>query len=115
MTALAKICGIRSPDTLEAALAGGADFVGFVFYPRSPRNVTPTEAAALAGAARGRSRITALVVDADDQFLGEIIATLRPDVLQLHGAETPERVAEIKARHSVAAMKAIRSSRQLQR
>ncbi|MGE0629431.1 MAG: phosphoribosylanthranilate isomerase [Hyphomicrobiaceae bacterium] len=102
-----KICGIRTPQALDAALSGGADFVGFVFFPRSPRNVRPAEAARLAAPARGRAAIVALLVDPDDLLLEDVIPALKPDLLQLHGHEGPERVAAIKARHGIAVMKAI--------
>lgn len=103
-----KICGLRTKDALDAALSGGADFVGLVFYPKSPRNVTLAEAAALAQAARGKVQVVALLVDADDAVLAEIAGRVRPDLLQLHGTETPARVAEIKARFGIPVMKAIR-------
>ena len=92
-----KICGLSDEESVDAALAAGADFVGFVFFARSPRNVTLDRAAALAARARGRAAIVALTVDAADSALGEIAATLRPDLLQLHGGETPERVGVIRA------------------
>jgi phosphoribosylanthranilate isomerase len=101
-----KICGLSTPDTLSAALDGGATHVGFIFFARSPRNVTPAEAAALRRAAKGRARAVAVTVDADDAFLDAIVAEMAPDLLQLHGKETPERVAEVKARHGLPVMKA---------
>ncbi len=108
MPAKVKICGLRTKDALDAALSGGADFVGLVFYPQSPRNVTMAEAAALARAARGKAQVVALLVDPDDALLAEIAGRVRPDLLQLHGSETPARVAEIKARCNIAIMKAIK-------
>jgi phosphoribosylanthranilate isomerase len=81
--------------------------VGFIFYPRSPRNVSPAEAGRLRESARGRAVAVAVVVDADDARLDEIIAAARPDMLQLHGSETPERTQAIKARTGVPVMKAI--------
>ena len=81
--------------------------VGFIFFPKSPRNVTPATAAALAEGARGRAAITAVTVDANDAALSEIVAKLRPDLLQLHGRETPERIAELRAKFGVPVMKVI--------
>jgi phosphoribosylanthranilate isomerase len=108
MTMLVKICGLRTRDTVAAALDVGADMIGFLFYPRSPRYVSIAEAAALAAPARGRAAIVALTVDADDEALAAIVEGLGPDLLQLHGAETPERAAAIRARFGVPVMKAIR-------
>lgn len=103
-----KICGLSTPDSVDVAIAAGADLVGFVFYPRSPRNVTPALAAQLAARARGRAKIVALVVDADDSLLQEIMATVDPDVFQAHGSETPERVVEIGRLTGKPVIKAIR-------
>jgi phosphoribosylanthranilate isomerase len=102
-----KICGLSEPESVDAALDAGADFVGFVFFPRSPRNVALERAAALAERARGRAGIVALTVDADDSLLAAIMETVRPDLLQLHGDETPERVAAIAALTGCAAMKVL--------
>ena len=82
---------------MDAALKGGADYVGLVFFAKSPRNVAFKDATNLAELARGQAKIVALVVDADDAMLNDIIEQVSPDVLQLHGSETPERVAAIKA------------------
>lgn len=108
MTTLVKICGIRTGEALEAALAGGAGMIGLVFFPPSPRCVTSDEAARLADLARGRARIVALVVDADDKLLGEIAAKVKPDLFQLHGAETVARCREVKERLGIPVMKAIK-------
>ena len=102
-----KICGLSTAATLDAALAAGADMVGFVFFPKSPRHISYDTARALGGQARGRAGIVALSVDADDAELGAIAEALRPDLLQLHGRETPERVAAIRARFDLPVMKAI--------
>jgi phosphoribosylanthranilate isomerase len=102
-----KICGLSDEESVDAALEAGADFVGFVFFPPSPRNVALARAAALAGRARGKARIVALTVDADDALIGEIVATLSPDLLQLHGAETPARVDAVKRATRRPAMKVI--------
>ena len=93
---------------MAAALAAGADDIGLVLFPPSPRSVSVDEAEALADLARGRASIVALTVDADDALLAVIAAKVRPDILQLHGNESPERVAEIRRRHGIAVMKAIK-------
>jgi phosphoribosylanthranilate isomerase len=108
MTTKVKICGLGTEAALAAALEGGADYVGLVFFPPSPRNVTPAAAKALAGAARSRAKIVALAVDPDDALIDTIVASAAPDLLQLHGEETPERVAEIRRRWGVPVMKAIK-------
>lgn len=88
-----KICGLSDAAGVDAALVGGARYVGFVFFPKSPRNVTLEKAAALATPARGRADTVAVTVDATDEALTAISAALQPDWIQLHGAETPARVA----------------------
>ena len=98
MSGIVKICGLSTRETLEAALEAGADMVGLVFFPRSPRHVTLAEAAALAEAARGRATIVALTVDPDDATLDAVGEAVRPDLLQLHGRETPQRTAAIRHR-----------------
>ena len=103
-----KICGLSTAESMQAALDAGAEMVGLVFYPRSPRNVSLEQAAALAAQARGRAKIVALVVDADDALLKSIVNAVRPDYLQLHGSETPVRVAEITTLFHVPAIKAIK-------
>jgi phosphoribosylanthranilate isomerase len=107
MELIVKICGLSTRPTLAAALEAGADMVGFVFFPPSPRVVSAELAAELAGEARGRAEIAALTVDADDRTIGKIVETMNPDWLQLHGKETPERVAEIHERFGRRIMKAI--------
>lgn len=107
MSLLIKICGLSTAPTLEAALDGGADMVGFVFFPKSPRNLSFDQAAALAPLVAGRAAKVALSVDADDALMDRIIAALRPDMLQLHGHETPERVHALKVRTGLPVMKAI--------
>ena len=102
-----KICGLKTADAIDAALAGGASHVGFIFFGKSPRNVAPEEAGRLREAARGRAKAVAVTVDADDAFLDRIIEAMRPDMLQLHGQETPARVAEVKARYRLPVMKAL--------
>jgi phosphoribosylanthranilate isomerase len=102
-----KICGLRSEAALDAALAAGADYVGFVFYERSPRNISPAAARVLANRARGRAKVVVLLVDPDDALLAEVIDAVAPDIVQLHGTETPARVAEIAQRFGLPVMKAV--------
>ena len=92
----AKICGLTTPDTLDAALTGGAAFVGAVVFPKSPRHIDPLHAATLFQRARNRARIVAVTVDADDVLLTEIALILKPDLIQLHGSETPERATQVR-------------------
>lgn len=102
-----KICGLKEPLSMAAALEAGADFVGLVFFEKSPRNVSLDQAAALAKQARGRARIVALTVNPDDAALEAITGAFPPDYLQLHGSESPARVAEIAARFDLPIIKAI--------
>jgi phosphoribosylanthranilate isomerase len=107
MSVLIKICGLSSLDALDVALDAGADMVGFVFFAPSPRNVALGAARVLGARVKERALKVALSVDADDALLRDSIAALRPDLLQLHGKETPERVAAIKAAFNLPVMKAI--------
>ncbi|MER8763817.1 phosphoribosylanthranilate isomerase [Mesorhizobium sp. M0968] len=102
-----KICGLKTDKALAAALAGGASHVGFIFFAKSPRYVEPAEAGRLREAARGKAKAVAVTVDASDAFLDDIVEKMQPDMLQLHGAEPPERVAEVKARYGLPVMKAL--------
>ncbi|MEI9407346.1 phosphoribosylanthranilate isomerase [Mesorhizobium salmacidum] len=102
-----KICGLKTDQAMAAALAGGASHVGFIFFPKSPRYVEPAEAGRLREAARGKALAVAVTVDASDAVLDEIVEKMQPDMLQLHGSETPERVTELKARHGLPVMKAL--------
>ena len=102
-----KICGLKTPETIAAALDGGASHIGFIFFAKSPRYVEPELAGHLREAARGRAQAVAVVVDAGDAFLDRIASETKPDILQLHGKETPERVAEVKARYGLPVMKAL--------
>lgn len=102
-----KICGLTRPGDVQAALAAGAGWLGFVFYPPSPRAITPELAATLTAAVpAGRARV-GLFVDPDDATLDATLARVPLDIIQLHGAETPARVAEIRARHGLPVMKAV--------
>lgn len=99
MTAMAKICGVSTPEAVRAAVDGGAAFLGFMFFARSPRNIAPEAAARLAPPARTRGvRIVAVAVDPADVEVDAIVAGLSPDLIQLHGHESPARVREIAAR-----------------
>jgi phosphoribosylanthranilate isomerase len=102
-----KICGLKTDAALAAALAGGASHVGFIFFPKSPRALDPAEAGRLREAARGKAKAVAVTVDGTDALLDEVVAGMQPDMLQLHGKETPERVAEIKARYGLPVLKAL--------
>ena len=107
MSLLVKICGLSTAATLEVALEAGADAVGFVFFPPSPRHLGYEAARALGARVKGRVEKVALSVDADDAMLAAAVEALRPDALQLHGKETPARVAAIKQRFGLPVMKAI--------
>ncbi len=102
-----KICGVRTPDIVEAAAEAGADYVGFVFFAKSPRHIEPKAARPLSELACGRIDTVAVLVEPDDTFLDEIVGTVRPNVIQLHGSETPERVTAIRARSGLRVIKAI--------
>ncbi|MGX1790533.1 phosphoribosylanthranilate isomerase [Bosea sp. NPDC055332] len=102
-----KICGLSTPETLEAALAAGAEMIGLNFHPKSPRYVTPAQAAELADQARDRTQIVALVVDYAPEQAAELARIVRPDWMQLHGKETPELVAAIKTATGLPVMKAL--------
>ena len=102
-----KICGVRTPVIIETAAEAGADYVGLVLFPNSPRYVELEEARVLAAIARGRIGTVAVMVDPDDALIDGVIERVRPDLLQLHGSETPARVAAIKARAGLPVMKAV--------
>ncbi|RDJ26858.1 phosphoribosylanthranilate isomerase [Bosea caraganae] len=104
---LVKICGLSTPETLEAALSAGADMIGLNFHPKSPRFVTREKARELAAIARGRAEIVALIVDFDVQQAAELVADLNPEWVQLHGRETPEQVEAIRAATGRRVMKAL--------
>lgn len=106
-TAAIKICGISTPVALEAAIRARADYAGFVFFPKSPRNVTPAQAAELAVRAKGWIARVGLFVDANDAALAEAVEAADLDVLQLHGKETPERAAQLRARFGLQVWKAL--------
>jgi phosphoribosylanthranilate isomerase len=107
MPVLVKICGLKTPDALDAALDAGADMVGFVFFPPSPRHIGYEAAKLLGERVKGRATKVALTVDATDMVLGKLVEALKPDMLQLHGKEQPERVAVLRSRFGLPVMKAI--------
>jgi phosphoribosylanthranilate isomerase len=107
MSLIVKICGLSTPATLDAALQAGADMVGFVFFPASPRHLDLSRAGELGAQARGHAVKVALTVDADDATLDGIIQALRPDLLQLHGKESAMRIRDIKQKFGLPVMKAI--------
>lgn len=108
MSVQVKICGIKTAQALEGALAAGADYFGLVFYPPSPRCVEPAQARVLIECAASRAKAVALLVDPSDADLQIVVEQVRPDLIQLHGHETPQRVAEIKAHTGLAIVKAIK-------
>ncbi|MBT3535348.1 MAG: phosphoribosylanthranilate isomerase [Rhodospirillaceae bacterium] len=103
-----KICGLKDPDMIAAAVAGGVRYIGLVFFPRSPRAVTPVQAAALAQLVPERVIKVGLFVDPEDDLLVEVLAHVSLDLIQLHGGESPDRVARIKALTGLPVMKAIK-------
>jgi phosphoribosylanthranilate isomerase len=107
MPLIVKICGLSTPETLDAALQSGADMVGFVFFPPSPRHISLQTARDLGQRAKGRAVKVALTVDADDATLANIVESLRPDILQLHGRETMARLRDIKQAFGLPVIKAM--------
>lgn len=97
MTLDIKICGLKTEEAVDRAVACGATHIGFIFFQKSPRHIEPADAGRLADRVRGKAKIVSVTVDADNDDLDEIIALMRPDMLQLHGRETPERVLTVKA------------------
>jgi phosphoribosylanthranilate isomerase len=107
MALTVKICGLKTPEALDMALQSGADLAGFVFFPPSPRHLGLEAARALGDRVQGRAGKVALTVDATDDTLRDIVAALKPDMLQLHGKETPERVVAVRTRFGLPVMKAL--------
>ena len=108
MSALAiKICGINTPQALDAAIAARADYIGLVFFAKSPRNVTIAQAAELAARAAGRTKVVGLFVNAPTVFIAEAARAAKLDVVQLHGGETPDALATIRAGVGVEVWKAL--------
>jgi phosphoribosylanthranilate isomerase len=107
MAPLVKICGLKTEETLDCAIAHGADFVGFVFYPPSPRYVGLDEARVLVDRAQGRAKTVALLVNPDDDLLDAVIGSVAPDMLQLHGHESVARVQHVRQTWSKPVIKAV--------
>src|SRR5260370_10490123 len=107
MSLIVKICGLSTRETLDVALQAGADMVGFVFFPPSPRHLSLETARELGKQAKGRAIKAALTVDADDATLETIVETLRPDIFQLHGKETIARLRDIKQKFGLPVMKVL--------
>jgi phosphoribosylanthranilate isomerase len=107
MTLKAKICGISTPEAVRAALDGKAGWLGFVFFPKSPRNLSLEAAVRLAEPARQRAKTVALLVDPSDSQGEEVARILKPDLIQLHGAETPARARDIGVRAGCGIIKAL--------
>ena len=100
-----KICGLKTPEAVERAVRRGATHIGFIFFEKSPRNIEPDIAGKLADPVRGSVKIVAVTVNANNDELDEIIDLLKPDILQLHGSESPERVLSVKALYGLPVMK----------
>jgi phosphoribosylanthranilate isomerase len=107
MSFIVKICGLSTPETLDAALDAGADMVGFVFFPPSPRHLQVDDARALGQRVRGRAQKVALTVDAEETFLQSVAEALRPDILQLHGSESVAAIQGIRRKFGLPVMKAL--------
>ena len=107
MGVMVKICGINSRDAADAALRAGADFAGLVFFEKSPRHLALDQAAVLARLLRGRARVVTLLVDPPDAVVDDVMAAITPDLIQLHGRETPLRTAQIAARTSCPVIKVL--------
>lgn len=107
MSVAAKICGLNSEAAVTAAVDGGASYLGFVFYPPSPRAVTPARAARLCAAVPAGIARVGLFVDAGDDTIAAALAELRLDILQFHGSESPQRVSDARRRFGCAVMKAV--------
>jgi phosphoribosylanthranilate isomerase len=103
----AKICGIRTPEAVTAALDGGASFLGFMFFEKSPRDIAPDAAWRLAQPARGRAKVVAVLVDPDDAQADRVAQVLKPDLIQLHGKETPARARAIAQRTGAGIVKVL--------
>jgi len=105
--AKAKICGLSTRETVNAAIDGGAAYLGFIFFEKSPRNLTPEAAARLVTPVRGGAvKTVAVAVDPDDTLIDRLMATMKPDLIQVHGKETPARVRQIAERSGAGVIKA---------
>jgi len=101
-----KICGLKTLEAVDRAVSRGTTHIGFIFFPRSTRNIAPEIAAELAEPVRGRVKVVAVTVDADDEELDDILHLLKPDIIQMHGHESPERVLHVQALYGLPVMKA---------
>lgn len=112
-----KICGLKSEEAVDRAVARGATHIGFIFFPKSPRNIEPAAAGELADRVRGHAKIVAVTVDADTDDLDEIVDQVKPDYLQLHGNESPERLLTLKTLYGLPIIKAfsVREASDLER
>lgn len=113
MQPIIKICGVTTPGIMECAIAAGASHMGLVFHAASPRDIDPAAAGTLARAAKGRILTVGVLVDPEDDFLDSLLSTVPLDALQLHGGESPETVARIKARFGLPVIKALPASGRL--
>src|SRR6185437_11611628 len=102
-----KICGISTAEAVSAALEGGASFLGFMFFEKSPRNIAPDAAWRLAQPARGKAKVVAVLVDPDDPEVDRIAQVLKPDLIQLHGKETPARARAVAQRSGAGIVKVV--------
>src|SRR5438874_4504353 len=107
MTIAVKICGITSPETVEAAAAAGAAYGGLVFHEKSPRNLDMARAAQLAQAMRGKLKVVTLLADPSDEMLARVVSEVAPDFLQLHGNEPARRLAYLRAKFNIPIIKAL--------
>lgn len=106
MKPLIKICGLKTPDAIKAAIDNGAHYIGFIFFPKSPRNLSIEEAKQLRPLIKKPVKLVAVTVDADDEMLSKIVANVHPDILQLHGHESPERVKQLATTYGLPIIKA---------
>ncbi len=105
MSLIAKICGLKTDEHIAAALSGGAAQIGLMFFEKSPRYITPSDAGVLRQGINAPAQVTAVTVDAPNELLDEIVEKVQPDMLQLHGHESPERLVELRARYGLKLMK----------
>jgi phosphoribosylanthranilate isomerase len=106
MPPLVKICGLSTPDSINAALHGGATHIGLVHFEKSPRHVTLGQAAKLRAVVGDRAKVAVLLVNAAPALVGEVLASIAPNIIQFHGAETPEFLAQVKAESAIEIWKA---------
>lgn len=102
-----KICGIKTPDIASFAVDSGAEFIGLIFFEKSPRNISFEQAKLVASSVKNKASIITVLVNPDDEFIADLLSHFTPDYIQLHGSETPERVKEIKDKFGIKLIKAI--------